>query len=279
MPEHFKVNTLRGPVGPYAFGRMVGDDDMVALYKRSNRLRKTIDITGWVGGGVCIYGGLVGVMMGGFGDSPELMLMGAGLGGTGVLAITLASVNHGMWGNRLDDYGTFWTYDEAVALVDEYNAALGENYRPPSDEVDILDVGTSFAAYGRDGRLTPGEFARQVGDNETYRLWNTARLTFNITGWAGFGIGVYLSALFMPEALMDMGNGRLPDAGAGLAALTGATLLIGGPVVVYGTKLVYNDLSRYYSRDDAQRWADSAGPQTRQGPEVELYPTAVVVRW
>ena len=41
-----------------------------------------------------------------------------------------------MWGRRLDDYASFYSYEQVVALVDVYNEALGYTTVGGSNRID-----------------------------------------------------------------------------------------------------------------------------------------------
>jgi len=279
MPGTFWVNDPRGEkVSPRQFAKTVGDEDVSALYRRSLGLRYTIDVTGWVGGGALLYVGLLGTVAGAALGSPPVTGIGVGAMGTGGLTIALASVNHIMWGRRLDDYSSFYSYEQVVALVDAHNEASGYTTVVGSDRIDVFPYRSSIAAYVGEDRMTPGEFAQAVGDPATYRLWNGLRVSCNLVGWTAFGVGGALLMVGADQALFDLAEGQMTME-VFLASL-GGTLAVAGPLIVYGTKVFYNDLGRYYTLDEAADLATgvrAAAPKA--GPEVELYPTAVVVRW
>ena len=279
MPESFWVNDPRGrQMSPRQFAKTVGDDDVHALYRRSLALRYAIDVTGWVGGGALVYAGLWGSVGGAVLGSPQLAGIGLGTMGTGGLTIALATVNHIMWGRRLDDYSSFYSYEQVVALVDAHNEASGHTTVGGSNRIDVFPYGSSIAADIGDDRLTPGEFAEAVGDPDTYRLWSRVRLSCNLVGWTSFGVGAYLTMMDAEQALLDLAAGQMTL--EVFLGASGVTLAVVGPLIVYGTKFLYNDLGRYYTLDEAAYLATgvrAAAPKT--GPEVELYPTAVVVRW
>jgi hypothetical protein len=273
----FHASDLRGPLDPYNFGVRVGDDDMLAAYKTLNRQRKAVAFTGWIGGGVMVYGGLGAMVLGAFEGSPVLIMAGLGAAGVGATGIVVGSVAHGVLGNQLDEYDRWWTYDQAVALADTHNAALGMDFAEAS-AIEIVDQGNGFAAYDSAGRLDAGDFADRVGDSATYAKWNAVRLSCNGVGWAGFGVGMYGLSIFGGEVMGDLVSGVAPELVPGLIVLGAITGALGGPLLVYGSKVLYNDVSRWYDRDEAEGWA--AGPQREaRGPEVEIHPTALVVRW
>ena len=279
MPETFWVNDPRGKkMSPRQFAETVGDEDVYALYRRSIGLRYAIDITGWVGGGALLYGGLYGAVVGATWNSSPLIGFSLSAMGTGGLTIALASVNHIRWGRRLADYSSFYSYEQVVARVDAHNEGYPNTVVTDWNTIDVVPGGDSIAAYVGDQRLTPGEFAKAVGDPATYRAWNGVRIGCNLVGWTSFGVGIYLTSLFADPAVGDLIDGRLT--GPLLLGGSGVVLAVMGPLIVYGTKLLYNDLGRYYTLDEAADLATgvrAAAPKT--GPEVELYPTAVVVRW
>ena len=273
----FQASDVRGPLDPYNFGSRVGDDDMLLAYKTLNRQRRLVGLSGWVGGGALVYGGLVALVVGAFDLNPVVAFGGLGAAGLGATGLLVGSVAHVVLGNQLDDFERWWSYDEAVALAEEHNAALGIGF-VEGQQIEILDLGVDFAAYDSGGRLTAGEFADRVGDRSTYSKWNATRLICNGVGWAAFGTGVYGLTTFGGGVVFDLVNGATPGLVPGLVVLASITGALGGPVLVYGSKLLYNDVSRWYDRDEAEVW--SAGPQREvRGPEVEIHPTALVVRW
>ncbi len=278
MPEHYEVHSLRGPVDPWTFAKQVGDEEAIALYRRSNRLRKTISLVGWVGGGASMYMGLGGFLIGGLSGSPWVMLIGAGVVMTGAGTIAIATTSHLMWGRRLEDYESWWTYEQAVALTEAYNMGPGVEFEQES-RIEILDHGLGFGAFDGEGRLNTGEFAERVGDSATYRRWNAARVGFNILGWSTMTLGLYCLQLSLPEVTLALNQGWTPDLATGSLALFGLGALVGGPTIVYGTKLLYNDLEQFYTRDQAEEWVRNAQPVSRSRVEVDVYPMAMVLRW
>ena len=278
MPSHYAVSDARGEVSPWDFANTTGDTEVIELYRRSNSLRKTISITGYVGGGSLAYVGLLGMVFGAVDSSPALAGIGFTAGAAGLTTIGLAAVNQVSWGRRLDDYETWWTLDEAVALAEAYNAGLDVTVASARD-IHIQDAPGGFEAVDAGGRLDAGEFASRVGDTTTYRQWNTLRVACNATGWTAFGVGLVMASNSLPAALTDLGNGQVPDPVVGSLALLGVGALFGGPLFVYGTKLFYNDLDRYYSREEAEAWAADARAELRPRVQVEVYPSALVMRW
>ena len=278
MPTHYRVEDADGAIEPWEFANVTGDDEVIELYRRSNSLRKTIAVTGWVGGGVLAYAGLVGIVLGGTSGSPPLMGLGLMAGMAGFTTIGLGTVNQVAWGRRLDDYETWWTYDEAMALAEAYNATL--TVEPEElDQLSILESPRGFMAADRHGRLNTGEFAERVGDRATYLRWNSIRVACNITGWTAFGVGLVMASNTLPMALDDLGRGQVPDPLIGTLALLGTGALIGGPLFVYGSKLVYNDVNRFYTRDEAETWVRAPLVSVDPKVHVEVYPTALVMRW
>jgi len=278
MPEHYGVQSLRGPVAPWAFANQIDDEEVIALYRRSNRLRKTISVVGWSGGGAAIYLGLGGFLVGGLAGSPPVMLIGASLSLTGAGTIGLATASHIMWGRRLGRYESWWTYDEAVELTTAYNARIGVDYEG-GEAIEILDDALGFAAFDAEGRLNTGDFAERVGDQVTYRKWNGARRSFNILGWTTMGVGLYCLGRAAPEVLPDLSDGQVPDLLMGGVALFGLGATVAGPTIVYGSKVFYNDLNRFYTREEAEEWVRASQPVSRARVEMDLYPMAMAVRW
>ena len=135
-----------------------------------------------------------------------------------------------------------------------------------------------FHASDLRGPLDPYNFGVRVGDDDMLAAYKTLNRQRKAVGWAGFGVGMYGLSIFGGEVMGDLVSGVAPELVPGLIVLGAITGALGGPLLVYGSKVLYNDVSRWYDRDEAEGWA--AGPQREaRGPEVEIHPTALVVRW
>jgi len=115
---------------------------------RSSRLRRwtaiygIISLVGWVGGGAYMYMGLWLVLFylhhslqgSGLeaGNTAVVMLIGAGVVMTGAGTIAIATTSHLLWGRRLENYESWWTYEHAVALTEAYNMGLGMEFEQES---------------------------------------------------------------------------------------------------------------------------------------------------